>query len=159
MPFIIDGYNLLHSIQKTAEEHESITDIGLCKLLDRYLQRMCDSGQVIFDGTGPPDKNIFNTLYNLEITFSGPAIEADEIIENKIRANTAPKKLSVISDDRKLRRAARTRKAVSIRCQKFWGDVQKQLSRKKTAKEPSEKRFGLNESETDKWLDFFDIKQ
>jgi len=159
MPFIIDGYNLLHSIQKTAEEHESITDIGLCKILDRYLQRMRDSGQVIFDGTGPPDKDIFNTLYNLEITFSGPALEADEIIENKIRANTAPKKLSIISDDRKLQRTARTRKAVSIRCQKFWDDVQKQLRRKKTAKEPAEKRFGLNESETDRWLDFFDIKQ
>ena len=83
----------------------------------------------------------------------------DTVIENKIRANTAPKRLSIVSSDRRLRDAARTRKATALKSDVFWDNLQKQLRRKKPVKEPEAKRMGLSESETKQWLEFFGIEQ
>ena len=158
MPVIIDGYNLLRSVQK-AEEFESISDVQLCRLVGRYLKLIGEEGEIIFDGTGPPDKSGFDDISNLEVLFAGPGGDADIVIEDKIRANTAPKRLTVVSSDRKLRRSAQARKARAVKAEVFWDELQKQLSRKRTTKEPTAKRRGLTESETRQWLKFFDIEQ
>jgi len=67
--------------------------------------------------------------------------------------------LTIVSSDRRLRKAALARKATTVKSEVFWKEVQKQLSRKRPKKEPEEKRQGLTESETDKWLEFFGLKQ
>jgi predicted RNA-binding protein with PIN domain len=118
-----------------------------------------EKGEIIFDGTGPPDKSGFDNLSNLEVFFAGLGTDADTVIEDKISVSTAPKKLTIVSSDRRLRSAARKRKATSIKSDVFWNDLQKQLSRKRPAKEPAEKRQGLNEGETEQWLDFFGFGQ
>ena len=159
MPVIIDGHNLLHSIQKTSEDSESITDVQLCFIVGRYLKLISEKGEIVFDGTGPPDKSGFDNISNLEVFFAGLGSDADTVIEDKIRINTAPKRLTIVSSDRRLRVAARARKAASVKSQVFWDNLQKQLSRKKTIKEPPAKRRGLTESETEQWLKFFDIEQ
>ena len=158
MPVIIDGYNLLRSVQK-AEDFESISDVQLCRLIGRYLKLIGENGEIIFDGTGPPDKSGFDDISNLEVLFAGLAADADTVIEDKIRANTAPKRLTVVSSDRRLRKSAQARKATIVRSEVFWDNLQKQLSRKRTAKEPTEKRRGLSESETEQWLKFFGLEQ
>ena len=159
MPFIIDGYNLLHFIRKSDEDFESITDVALCHILDKFLKLVRDSGQLVFDGIGTPDKTGFDNMTNIEVIFSGRDIEADTVIENKISANTAPKRLNVVSSDRRLRRAARSRKAIPVKCDVFWRNVQKQFSRKKSPAEPRQKRQGLTEAETKQWLEYFDLDQ
>ncbi|MHC4643679.1 MAG: hypothetical protein ACYS32_18715, partial [Planctomycetota bacterium] len=83
----------------------------------------------------------------------------DTVIEDKISLNTAPRRLRIVSSDRRLRKAARARKATSIKSEVFWNNMQKQLSRRKVAKEPTAKRRGLSESETRQWLDIFGIEQ
>ena len=158
MPVIIDGYNLLRSVQK-AEDFESISDVQLCRLIGRYLKLIGENGEIIFDGTGPPDKSGFDDISNLEVLFAGLAADADTVIEGKIRANTAPKRLTVVSSDRRLRKSAQARKARMVKSEVFWDELQKQLSRKRTAKEPIEKRRGLSESETEQWLKFFGLEQ
>ena len=160
MPFLIDGYNLLHSIRKTSEDFEPVTDIQLCHILGRFLKRIGDKGRIVFDGTGPRDKTDFDNIANPEVVFSGLGIEADTVIENAITANTAPKRLTVVSSDRRIRKAAHARKAKAVKSELFWIEVLKQLSRKhKSYIEPAEKRIGLTEAETDKWLDFFELDQ
>ena len=159
MPFIIDGYNLMHFIRKSDEDFESLTDVALCHILDKFLKLSRDSGQIVFDGIGPPDKTGFDNMANLEVIFAGRDIEADTVIENKISVNTAPKRLNVVSSDRRLRRAAQLRKAVAVKCEVFWKDVQKQFSRKRSSAEPSQKHQGLTEAETKQWMDFFDLDQ
>jgi len=159
MPVIIDGYNLLHSIQKTSEDSESITDVQLCWIVGRYLGLTNEKGEIVFDGTGPPDKSRFDNISNLEVFFAGLATDADTVIEDKIKANTAPKRLTVVSSDRRLRDAARARRATAVKSQVFWDNVQKQLRRKRTIKEPPAKRRGLTESETRQWLKFFDLDE
>ena len=118
-----------------------------------------EKGEMIFDGTGPPDKTGFDNISNLEVFFAGIGTDADTVIEDKISTNTAPKRLTIVSSDRRLRTAAHKRKAISMKSDVFWNDVQKQLSRKRPAKEPTEKRQGLNEGETEQWLEFFGFGQ
>jgi predicted RNA-binding protein with PIN domain len=156
---IIDGHNLLHTIIKLEEDSGAISDIGLCRILSRYFTLTGEKGEIIFDGTGPPDKSGFDQINNLEVFFAGLGTDTDTVIEDKISASTAPKGLTIVSSDRRLRTAARTRRATSIKSDVFWNDVQKQLSRKRPIKEPSEKRQGLNEGETEQWLEIFGFGQ
>ncbi len=162
MPLIIDGHNLLWAVQKpfgSGEGDESISDVQLCCIIGRYLKLTGESGEIIFDGTGPIDKSQFDNIANLQVLFVGRATDADSVIEQKIEVSTAPRRLTVVSSDRRLRNAARARKAAAVKSEVFWNDVAKQLSRKKAAKEPPEKRQGLTESETKLWLEFFGIEQ
>src|SRR4030043_173533 len=129
MAVIIDGHNLLHAVLKGGPDAEPISDVQLCHIIGRYLKLISEKGEVVFDGTGPRDKSGFDNIINLEVFFAGLRSDADTVIEEKIKASTAPKGLTVVSSDRRLRDAARRRKATSIKSQVFWSDVQKQLSR------------------------------
>jgi len=156
---IIDGYNLLHAILKAEEASEAIGDLELCMVVSRYLKLIGRPGEMIFDGAGPPDKSGFDNVSNLEVFFAGLGADADTVIEDKISASTSPKRLTIVSSDRRLRKAARTRRCNSLKSEVFWDNVRKQLNRKRPAREPVAKRQGLSESETDQWLDFFGFEQ
>ena len=156
---IIDGHNLLHSIVKVHKDYGPTSDIQLCWIVSRYMKAIGENGEIVFDGTGPRDKSRFDNIANLEVFFAGLGSDADSVIENKIKACTAPKRLTVVSSDRRLRDAARTRKATAVKSEVFWDNLQKQLNQKKPVKEPEAKRSGLTESETRQWLEFFGIKQ
>lgn len=158
MPLIIDGYNLLHSIHKADEDSDAISDVRLCRIVDIFLMQTGQKGEVIFDGTGPPDKEKFDNMKKLDVFFAGPASDADTIIENKIKASTDARRLTVVSNDRRILQAARARRATTIKSNVFWNNLQKQLSRRKTAHEPAEKHRGLSESETEQWIKFFGIE-
>jgi hypothetical protein len=123
------------------------------------MKAIGDKGQIIFDGTGPRDKSQYDSITNLEVIFAGLGRDADTVIEDKIRASSAPKRLSIISSDRRIRDTARTRKANAVKSEVFWDNLQKQLRQKKPVKEPEAKRLGLSESETKQWLEFFGIEQ
>ena len=155
---IIDGHNLLHSIRKM-EEDSQLNDVQLCLIVGRFLKLVGEKGEIIFDGTGPRDKSGFDNISNLEVFFAGQGSDTDTVIEDKIKASTAPKRLTIVSSDRRLRRAAQTRKATVIKSEDFWNNVQKRFRRKKTPTEPPEKRLGLTESETQQWLKFFSLEQ
>lgn len=155
---IIDGYNLLWTIRKVNEDYESFSDVQLCWVLSRYFRLIRENGQIVFDGTGPPDKSGFENIRDLEVLFAGQS-SADTVIEEKIKASTAPRRLTIISSDRRLRKAAHAKKATAVKSEVFWIDVQKQLMRKRGAKEPPGKRMGLTESETERWLKFFGLEQ
>ena len=157
--FFIDGHNLLHSVQKDDPDSGPIGDVQLCRIIGSYLKLTGQNGEIIFDGIGPPDKSGFEDISNLEVFFAGLGTDTDTVIEDKISLNTAPRRLRVVSSDRRLRKAARARKATSIKSEVFWNNMQKQLSRRKATKEPRAKRRGLSESETRQWLDIFGIEQ
>ncbi len=154
---IIDGYNLLRTIENLDELFEPLSDVQLCRNLSRYLQFVGDDGEIVFDGIGPPDKSGFDGLNNLEVIFSGRETDADSVIESKITASTAPRRLTVVSSDRRIRRAASCRKAVACKSDVFWTVVEKELTRKRPPKEPKGKRWGLTDGETEQWMDVFGI--
>jgi predicted RNA-binding protein with PIN domain len=150
---IIDGYNLLHAAQNILDRTAEITDVQLCRIIGEYLYRTKGKGSIIFDGIGPRDKSVFNNLFNLEVVFSGANREADDVIEKLILQNTAPKNLSVVSSDRRIKTAAEKRKADAVDCVDFWLNMLKELDRRtKRPTEPKEKLFGLTDAETEYWL-------
>jgi len=159
MPLLIDGYNLLWAIQKLPDTSDSINDIKLCRLIDRYLVVTKQTGQMVFDGIGPPEKNAFDNFTKLDIIFTGRRTDADTVIEDKIKINTAPKRLTVVSSDNRIRDAARRRKAISLKSEEFWSTIHKALARKQKTSEPTQKQIGLDESETKRWMDLFGIEQ
>ncbi len=158
MPVIIDGHNLLWSIKNT-EDFTSITDAGMCRILDSYFGLVGDKAEIIFDGIGPPNKTEFDNIKNLEVTFSGRRTDCDTVIEQRILDSTAPKRLTIVSSDRRLRDAASARKAADVKSEDFWNEVKKRLSRPRKSKEPAAKRSGLTESETELWLRAFGLEQ
>lgn len=159
MPIIIDGHNLLHTIRKTDEELQSISDIQLCQVISRYLKLVGEKGEIIFDGSGPKDKSSFDNISSLEVLFAGQNSDTDTVIEDKLQADSAPKRLTIVSSDRRLRKAAKAKKATPLKSEDFWTALQKEFSRKKRPKEPAEKQQGLSESETRQWMRFFGLEQ
>jgi hypothetical protein len=109
--FIIDGNNLLHAIYKTEDNLSLISDIELCRILSNFLKLSRQTGEIIFDGTGPRDTSLYEKFNNLEVSFAGIGTDTDTVIEDKIKVNTSPKRLMIVSSDRRLRKAARTRKS------------------------------------------------
>lgn len=159
MPYLFDGYNLLHAVQKL-EEFSSFTDVQICRALSDFLSTMRQRGLVVFDGIGPPDKSPFGSMPNLEICFSGQKEDADSIIEQKIADSTAPKRLVVVSSDRRIRTSAVRRRAASIPAQDFWQVLLKQLEKAaaRPVTEPVQKRHGLTNRETELWIKKFNLK-
>lgn len=156
---VIDGHNLLWAVQGRADGAGVEDEVALCRLISQYLRSISESGEIVFDGTGPSDKSVFDNISNLDVFFSGLKTEADNIIEDKIAASSATREMMVVSSDRRLRRAAQARRARTIKSEEFWANIQKELSRKKIEREPSAKHHGLSESETDQWLEMFGLEQ
>jgi predicted RNA-binding protein with PIN domain len=157
MQIIIDGYNLLRSIEHLFEDQTAVSDVKLCHAIDKYLKYTRQKGEIVFDGIGPPDKSTFNTLENIQIIFTGSNTDADTIIESKIKNSTAPTNLIVVSNDRRIRDAASARKAAATKSEDFWNDVVKFLEKKRSAPEPRGKRHGLTDGETSQWLKLFGL--
>ncbi len=155
---IIDGYNLLWAAQKQTPESK-IDDLYLCHIISQYLRLLNRPGQIIFDGIGPPDKSPFGRISNLEVIFSGQNTDADTLIENKIISDSASKRLMIVSSDLRVKKAAQRAKSVSVKSEKFYSEMVKALNRKNFPKEPSGKRTGLDEAQTQQWLKYFGLEQ
>jgi predicted RNA-binding protein with PIN domain len=157
---IIDGTNLLWAIHEAHGEHEVTNEIQLCRTLGRYFAMTSEEGEVVFDGAGPPDKSEFDAVGRLSVVFSGFHSDADTVIEEKVAASTSPRRLMVVSSDRRLRQAAGARKAATIKSDQFWSQVLSELRRgRRTRKEPEEKVDGLTDGETEQWLGLFGLEE
>jgi predicted RNA-binding protein with PIN domain len=158
MPVIIDGYNLLWAIQHTGRDMDEYTDLQMCFILGRYFKSKGETGQVVFDGTGPPDKETFFNIEWLDVRFVGFSTDADTVIINKIHSSSAPKNLEIVTNDREIKDAGRRRKTKITSSENFWNKVQKTLSLKEgQVKEPHEKQHGISEAETDMWMKYFGL--
>jgi predicted RNA-binding protein with PIN domain len=157
---IIDGTNLLWAIHDARSEDEVTNEIQLCRTLDRYFAMTSEAAEVVFDGAGPPDRSEFDTVGRLTVAFSGFYSDADTVIEEKILASTSPRELTVVSSDRRLRRAAGARNAAAVKSEQFWSQVLGELRRSKPdRREPEEKKDGLTDGETEQWLDLFGLEE
>ncbi len=155
---IIDGYNLLRAVQNLLEQSSEITDVQLCRIIGEYLYRIKKKGSIVFDGTGPRDKTGFNNLFNLEVIFSGTGREADDVIEKLILKDTAPKNLTVVSNDRRIKAAVNKRKATASNCVDFWMEAIRTIEKKRKRNvEPPAKFIGISKAETEYWLRQFGL--
>ncbi|TVS10818.1 MAG: hypothetical protein EA424_24675 [Planctomycetaceae bacterium] len=120
MALIIDGYNLLNATDITGHcgTGSSLARTRLA-LLDFLADRLATTDRrttvVVFDGRhAPPGLEPVVVHREITVRFARPNREADDVIEELIRENTSPKRLTVVSSDHRLHRAARRRRAVPI---------------------------------------------
>ena len=160
MPVLIDGYNLLHVARRLDEEG----DFGrqqLCHMLGRWAGLTRQQVMVVFDGT-QPSEGLGEQLHGrgVDVSYSGGGRTADQEIIERIAASTAPRRLTVVSSDRVIRRAAKRRRCVSVDSASFLETVLRRLVQAPRPRpEPPEKRAGLQPGETDEWLRLFRYDQ
>jgi len=154
MPHLIDGNNLLFAL---ADVGIDVGRAGLCELLAGTLggERVC----VVFDGAPPPGGMARQiTATGLEVRYS-IGRTADEIIVARITADTAPRRLTVVSSDREIRRAAERRRCLVETSQEFARRLKRlaEPRQRPAAPEPPEKRRGLTAEQTEHWMREFGL--
>jgi uncharacterized protein len=158
VPFLIDGNNLMHAMASVG------LDAGrsaLCFLLENVLGDR-ESAVVVFDGPRRSEESLEEDGTSpLDIRFSGRRV-ADAILIEEIRANSAPRRLTVVSTDREVRTAARRRRCPLVTSEAFAEELRRRkwsLDRPVSpSPEPKEKREGLTEGQTRHWLREFGLK-
>lgn len=153
MPTLIDGHNLLHAVRKESPERPPSRAI-LCHYLGHWARRTRERVSIVFDGPAPTPELMAQIEHaDLEIEFSGAGTTADSVIIDKINADSAARRLTIVSSDREIRRAARRRRAKTAKSEEYWEQIQTDLARPApTRREPHGKHIGLNSGDTEYWL-------
>lgn len=120
MPILIDGYNLMYAA--------GIVGPGSGKgglersraALARFVGESLDAAErgravVVFDAAGaPPGLPSSITLHGVAIRFAKGYRDADELLEELIALDNSPRRLTVVSSDHRIQRAARRRRATAV---------------------------------------------
>ena len=153
MPVIIDGNNLLYAARAVTDSGPLVGRSMLCDAVGEWARRRGERVHVVFDGPAPaPDlaKQIGNA--EIQVSYSG-GISADAAMIEILETDSAARRLLVVSSDHEIARAARRRRARSIRSEEFWALLKQDLSRPLARRpEPAEKREGLDAEATAKWM-------
>jgi predicted RNA-binding protein with PIN domain len=123
MRYLIDGYNLLHAMGLlTGKVGPNGLEKARLSLLGRLRGAYGDSAScvtVVFDARGAPAGAAHEDDYQGIHVFYTLDREADDLIEELIRRDSAPRQLTVVSDDNRIRQAAARRQCRSLRCLDF----------------------------------------
>jgi len=165
MSLVIDGYNLLHASgilgrgvgRGSLERSRAALLNFLAESLD---ERELPQTTVVFDAReAPPGLPRVVQHRGMTIRFADPASDADEVIEDLIRASSTPRRLVVVSSDRRLHRAARRRRAKAIDSDQWYAETLRQRIARANRKSPSMKPGDPSEIEVRFWLRQFGLEE
>jgi predicted RNA-binding protein with PIN domain len=92
---------------------------------------------VVFDAkSGPPDVADSTTHRGITVRFAAGHASADELIEQLIKSDSAPRRLTVVSGDRRIQQAAKRRKAKAIDSDTWWDELLQSRARRSAGGEP-----------------------
>jgi hypothetical protein len=157
MRYVIDGYNLLYAIGLV---HSQMGPHGLEKARLALLGRLADSGAaavtVVFDaGHAPPGAQPEQDHQGVRVLFALRR-EADDLIEELIGQDSAPRGLTVVSDDRRVRKAARRRHCPVLGCLDFIDHLRRPAPPASPPDETPAKPQGVSREEAQHWLREFE---
>ncbi len=110
---IVDCYNLLHADMPPLLA--GLDEARLCRLLDVSRYRR-SAMTVVCDGGPKPGLAQHSPVESVELRYAGAGRSADAEIMAMIAADSAPRRLSVVSDDHEIQKAARRRRAKVVAC-------------------------------------------
>jgi predicted RNA-binding protein with PIN domain len=160
MLYLIDGYNLLYALDAAPAR---VGPRGLEKARGRLLALLraahgdeAGAVTVVFDARGaPPGAPTAADFHGLHVVFARGQ-EADDLIEAAIRQAAAPRRLTVVSDDRRIQQAAGRRRCRVLGCSEYLDELERQPPRVQPA-EPI-KPPPPADHETQDWLrEFADL--
>lgn len=156
MPYLIDGNNLLYALEKVGV---SVGRHGLTAMLTRLAarERVC----LVFDGPPPRDgmSDELNLPNAMDVLYAAP-LSADQVIIEHIARDSAPHRLTVVSTDKEIRKAAGHRRCRICLSEDFVTVLQQSTQppvRRKPG-EPRQKEQGLTEDETQAWMKEFGVE-
>lgn len=161
MLYLIDGYNLLYAMGVVRRR---MGPAGLERARGNLLGVLRGSFgdesanvTVVFDAARPPPGVPAEAEYQgIQVRFAVGMAAADDLIEALIRRASAPRHLTVVSDDHRIQKAARRRHCVVTGC----GDFLEALERRRQpppappAEQPA-KPAGVSREEAQYWLKEF----
>lgn len=157
MRVLVDGNNLVFAARNTDPGDVLIGRQIVCQTLGQWATRYRHEVRIVFDGRAPA-RGFGEQLAdaNVELTFSGEST-ADDTLTDLLNADSAARRMLVVSSDRQVQRAAGRRLAKSIKAEEFWLAVARDLARPLPEPgEPPAKRYGSeSDDETRGWLDEF----
>lgn len=166
MPLIIDGYNLLYAAGLVSSIHgDGSFEADRVALLNALLSVIEPSELrqtvVVFDSAKAPPglPRVFN-YGEITVRFASGYTDADEMIEELIRDHHAPRRLTVVSSDHRVQRAAKRRKAKAIDSDSWFRLMRQTRTRRQqqeAQKPPPAKRpaAAVPSSDVAQWLKFF----
>lgn len=159
MRYLIDGYNLMHALGIMPR---TFAPGGLRKVRLRFLNDLAHKlgatdahlTTVVFDAQQAPAHLPSETSHKgLRIEYAVDVGEADERIEELIRKHSAPRSLTVVSSDLRIRLAAKRRRAVAQTAEDFWSWLEQKKEReKRQSSETAERPVRKPESARDREL-------
>jgi len=150
MSLLIDGHNL---IGRMADMSLSDPDdeVELVQRLRRYCLRQRRRATVVFDAGLPGGPAPQLSAPPVEVVFASVGSSADCVIRRRILQARDPRGLVVVSSDRALQQAARSRGAQVVQAEQFAA----RLTGQPTADSPLPDRL-LPEDEVAQWLALFE---
>ena len=139
-----------------------LEEARLCRLLAAGPwagQRMI----VVCDGAAHPLRFTESPTDAVELMFSGAHRTADDVIIELIKRDSAPRRLTVVSTDHAIRRAARRRRARILTSEQFVGCLMKMRAAERRAPDtgaahaPKPPAGPLSEGEVRQWLEAFGV--
>lgn len=133
MPLIVDCYNVLHTTMPPMLA--GLDEAGLCRALARTPWA---SGPitVVADGRVKPLGVVESPVDAVDLVYAGSHRSADDLIIDLIDADSAPRRLTVVSSDRQIRAAARRRRAKDMTSDTFIDKLCGHLRRHKAGPPP-----------------------
>ena len=165
MSLLIDGYNLLHA---SGILGGGVGPGGLERsraALLNFLAESLDPADVrhtvvVFDA-GANSRGLPRSYEHrgLTVTFSSGHADADELIEQLIRRDSTPRRLTVVSSDHRLQRAAKRRKAHAIDSDKWFAAVlRNRIDRRRLDPPVPKPPAPLDEYQVQFWLKKFGVE-
>jgi hypothetical protein len=169
MALLIDGYNLLNAIGITGSDEGAVGRAGRTSSLHRsrvaLLNFLAESlgaeeiphATVVFDAAGaPPGLPRELAHRGLKVRFAPRTSDADSLLEDLIRQDASPRRLTVVSSDHRVQRAAKRRRARAVDSDVWYAEI---LRHRQTAAPrpvpPASPKFPLDQEEVDLWLSQF----
>lgn len=129
MALIIDGYNLMFAAgfvgQRSGPGGLERSRLALLNFIAESIEPSAHaSTTVVFDSQhAPPGLPATLQFRGITVRFATAHESADELIEELIRAESAPRRLLVVSGDHRLQTAARHRRAKAVDSDQWYSDM------------------------------------
>lgn len=160
---VIDTYNVLGVTGVLPPEMADLDVPGLAQRL-RSGRHARDPALLVCDGT-PPGKSWsprgglrLDALEGVRVVYAGPGREADTLIEQILADSSAARRMTVVSNDRRVQRAARRQRAGVLSSDAFLRGLAADARRAGPAPYPAfAKAIPLAEDRVASWLRTFDL--
>jgi predicted RNA-binding protein with PIN domain len=160
MPLVIDGYNLMYVAgilgRGTGPGSLQRSRLALLNFLAESIEpRELPRTVVVFDAREAP-WGLPRSVQHRGITvrFAAQYAEADDLIEELIAADSAPRRLVVVSSDHRIQRAARRRKAKAVDSDVWYAELVRARRERAelSADTPARPAVPLLEEDVNYWL-------